>query len=397
MKYLKLNARFYVGETLEGIIPFFRGQTLGSNLASIDFSGVTTFALPAGTTLGGVSLALSALGPISSTSANAFAVGPNATATTNPSFNIDASTGSAITGLNIKSAASGNGVALLALGSANELITLDAAGTGILGINTLGTTSGLVTIGNSTSVAGAAINGPLTITSASASSLAVGRLGATTPAFAVASNTGSQAAGLKVTGAAANGTVAVVSNQASGNNNLTIDAKGTGTVGINTVGTTTGLVTIGNTTSLLGLAVNGPLTFSNAVVTCTASTLAPSAAQSGTVFMLNRAAGITVTLPVPVVGMIYRFIVCTANTGTLSIITDTGTTYLQGAIVGATTTASVFNSALATHNINVSMNGSTTGGLIGTDLTFVALTTGLWNVSGTDFCSGTAATPFATS
>src|SRR3990167_7833704 len=51
-------------------------------------------------------------------------------------------------------------------------------------------------------------SGELTITSAAAASLAVGRLGATTPAFTVDSSTGSQVAGLKVTGAATAGTVA---------------------------------------------------------------------------------------------------------------------------------------------------------------------------------------------
>src|SRR5882762_5603760 len=55
---------------------------------------------------------------ITSAGANAFAVGPNGT--TNPTFNIDASTASAATGLNIKSAAAASGVALSVLSSGTD-------------------------------------------------------------------------------------------------------------------------------------------------------------------------------------------------------------------------------------------------------------------------------------
>ena len=83
----------------------------------------------------------------------------------------------------------------------------------------------------------------LRITSAGSSAFAVGRQGGTTdPAFSVDASTGSQTAGLKVTGAALNGTVAVAVTDASGATNLTIDALSTGTIGIGTV--STGVVTI---------------------------------------------------------------------------------------------------------------------------------------------------------
>ena len=38
---------------LEQLLPGLYGRTLGSNLATIDFSGVTTLLLPAGTSIGG--------------------------------------------------------------------------------------------------------------------------------------------------------------------------------------------------------------------------------------------------------------------------------------------------------------------------------------------------------
>ena len=83
----------------------------------------------------------------------------------------------------------------------------------------------------------------LRITSAGSSAFAVGRQGGTTgPAFSVDASAGTQTAGLKVTGAALNGTVAIAVTDTSGATNLTIDALSTGTIGIGTV--STGVVTI---------------------------------------------------------------------------------------------------------------------------------------------------------
>lgn len=115
----------------------------------------------------------------------------------------------------------------------------------VTGTVTLATSMG-ITAGNLTLTSGnlSLLSGTATIKSANASAFAVGLNGATTPAFVVDASTGSQAAGLKVTGAAANGNVAIASSQASGNNNLTVDAMGTGTVTLN--GTATGNVIVGS-------------------------------------------------------------------------------------------------------------------------------------------------------
>jgi hypothetical protein len=94
------------------------------------------------------------------------------------------------------------------------------------------------------------VTGALNVTSASATSLAVGLTGATNPAFTVDSSTASQVAGLKVTGAATGGTVAVVATDSGSNTNLTVNAKGTGTIGIGSV--STGAVTITPNTVVTG-------------------------------------------------------------------------------------------------------------------------------------------------
>lgn len=148
-----------MGQLLEDTEPSVRiARGVNSNYP-VDFSGAASVALPATVTVNGVSLG--GLGNITSTSATAFAV---ASTSTNYGLQVDESTASAITGLKIKAAASGAGVALSALGGTNEAVKLDGKGTGTVGLNTVSTTSGLVTLGNSTSLAGAAVNGALTAT-----------------------------------------------------------------------------------------------------------------------------------------------------------------------------------------------------------------------------------------
>lgn len=126
------------------------------------------------------------------------------------------------------------------------------------------TTTGNTTLGNAVSDT-TTINGATSITSSSATSLAVGLNGATTPAFVVDSSTASQAAGLKVVGATTTGTVAVVT-VGGASVNLTLNATGTGTIGIGSV--STGAVTITPATTITGLiTATGGLTTPAAVVT----------------------------------------------------------------------------------------------------------------------------------
>ncbi len=260
---------------------------LTSQIATWDLTNVTSVLLPAGTTLGGSSL--TALGTITSTSANALAVGRQGT--TNPAFNVDASTATQLDGINIVGKGAGNGAAVSVITSGtNSPLTIDAAGSGTISLATVST--GAIVLGAATGVTGA-----LTVTSASATSLTVGRLGATTPAFQVDSSTGTQVTGLKVTGAATTGTVAVAVIQTAGNANLTVDAKGTGTVGINTVGTSAGIVTIGNSTSLLGAVINGPVQVNNKTAAINATATATSAQVATGYITSTSAAPTTITLP----------------------------------------------------------------------------------------------------
>lgn len=117
------------------------------------------------------------------------------------------------------------------------------------------TTTGNTTLGNAVSDT-LAVNGATTITTTSASGLTIGRQGATAPVLKVNAATASVATGIEITGAAAAGGVAVAAISSGTNENLTIDAKGSGTITLG--GTSTGPVSVQRATTVNNtLTVNG--------------------------------------------------------------------------------------------------------------------------------------------
>lgn len=83
---------------------------------------------------------------VTSASASALAVGR--LGATTPALQVDASTATSITGLKVKSAAAGGGVALSAIGETNVAVAIDAAGSGTVTIN--GTGTGAITLARAT-------------------------------------------------------------------------------------------------------------------------------------------------------------------------------------------------------------------------------------------------------
>lgn len=111
-----------------------------------------------------------------------------------------------------------------------------------------------------------------TITGASSKAFAVGRLGATTPAFAVDSSTASQVAGILVVGAATGGTVAVSVTDSGSNAGLSVNAKGTGAIVLGNVSTGGVTVQQGGVTVLAGgfvVSASGAAITGNSSVTGT--------------------------------------------------------------------------------------------------------------------------------
>lgn len=137
------------------------------------------------------------------------------------------------------------------------------------------------------------------------------------------------------------------------------------------------------------------------IIDSTAATLTLTAAQSGSVVLLDRAAGTTVTLPAPAVGLTFSFVVNTSVTSNNhKVITDAGTTFILGGVV--MTEAADTNAGLAalfngTTHISILMNGSTTGGLIGTCFNVYCVTATQWAIEGIVAGSGTLATCASTS
>lgn len=122
-------------------------------------------------------------------------------------------------------------------------------------------------------------------------------------------------------------------------------------------------------------------------------------AESGADVLFDRAAGIAYTLPAPVVGLEFTFIVTVDLTSNAySFVTDAATTFivgsLQGAIEGAATDETHF--ANGTTHVGVSMNKTTTGGLIGGVFTVKCISPTLWRITGNTSCTATPATPFTT-
>lgn len=99
---------------------------------------------------------------------------------------------------------------------------------------------------------GAGSNQTLTLTNAQANALTVGRQGTTNPVLNVDASTASVVTGLNLKGAAAAGGMALSVTSSGTNENLTIDAKGSGTVTIN--GTATGGITLTRATTMSSTA-----------------------------------------------------------------------------------------------------------------------------------------------
>lgn len=137
------------------------------------------------------------------------------------------------------------------------------------------------------------------------------------------------------------------------------------------------------------------------VETVTASSLAVTLADAGKIYLLNRAAGIAVTLPALAaadVGTFVEFIfVASVTSNTTTITAQTGD-LLTGLVVGCdtdTSNAVFLDDPDGSDDLIATFNGGTQGGLVGTRLRFMATTETQWNVTGFNRQSGAVATIFS--
>ncbi len=165
---------------------------------------------------------------------------------------------------------------------------------------------------------------------------------------------------------------------------------------------TSGNVTVPGTQIVTGVQTfsaapvfNGGIT--QPVVVMSAATKVPTVAQSGSLFLFNKVDGVAVTLPVPVAGLQYSFGVLLSVTSVgYTIDTDSESTFIIGGVnVVIDTSATTLAAAANGSSIDgLAMNGTTTGGLIGTYFTLTAINGTQWLIEGTVFGSGSIATPF---
>ena len=385
-----------------------------------------TIAFTGGTNGGTTFATLAAAGlRITSAGSSAFAVGRQG-GTTGPAFSVDASTGSQTAGLKVTGAALNGTVAIAVTDTSGATnLTIDALSTGTIGIGTVST--GVVTItsggtapqgtgayvratspslttpalgvATATSLAingatigsnGLAVTGTVaisstvtsaahTITSASANALAVGLAGTSNPAFNVDASTATSATGLNVKSAAAAGGLAVAVISSGTDENLTINAKGAGTIGIGTI--STGVVTITSggtapqgtgayvratsptlTTPALGVATATSVAIGGAALGSGPSTLS----ITGAVLYTNTAVTVTSNAgTVPVTGRLFTF--TNSSAGTMAItLTTTNAVDGQMTIVriydfsAVAQTIGWTNTENSTATVPTTSNGSTT-------------------------------------
>ena len=156
----------------------------------------------------------------------------------------------------------------------------------------------------------------------------------------------------------------------------------------------------GTTVSATAAELNRAADVSTRIVTATAATLlVTEALHDGKVITLDRVGGTVITMPEATgSGMVIEFLVITTmTTDTTIVLPDTVNTDLQGGATisdSADATLSTFAPA-ATHDL-VTLNGGTTGGVLGTRIKYTDIALDLWHVEIVDYIGGaTQATPFS--
>jgi fructose-specific component phosphotransferase system IIB-like protein len=116
------------------------------------------------------------------------------------------------------------------------------------------------------------------------------------------------------------------------------------------------------------------------------------------VYVVNAAAGAEVTLP-PATGSGFRytFIVGTTVTSNANVIQVANSDdIMQGVVIGAADTDDSVNGwEAASDSDTITMDGSTTGGIVGDRVELVDVAENVWAVNGIIQQTGTEATPFS--
>ena len=128
------------------------------------------------------------------------------------------------------------------------------------------------------------------------------------------------------------------------------------------------------------------------VINVTTATRTLTRNENGSIVVLDRGAGSTVTLPSAGRGLSFQFVVKTNGAYTI----DGGTDKFRGVLLSAQdNTASKSFAANPASHVKIATNGTTTGGRVGSNFLLVCDTDGIWTAQGAVVSSTTAATPFS--
>jgi hypothetical protein len=143
----------------------------------------------------------------------------------------------------------------------------------------------------------------------------------------------------------------------------------------------------------------GFISGADSLVSATAATLAVTAAShAGRTILLDRAAGVTATLPAATgTGNTYTFFVKTTVTsnGYVIKVADATDVMSGNALLLQDAADTVVGFEAAASDDTITMDGSTTGGLAGTRILLQDVATNLWSVQMVGAATGTEATPFS--
>ena len=145
------------------------------------------------------------------------------------------------------------------------------------------------------------------------------------------------------------------------------------------------------------ITTTGYLSAYSNVSSITSATKSVESTDSGTVFTLNRAAGIVVTLPTAAAGYNYTFIVGTTFTGAGQINTDNASDLFSGfATIFDPATATDTNTFIpdASNDDTIDLGAATQGWLVGGIIRLVATSASVWHCEAFLHGDGTLATPF---
>lgn len=133
------------------------------------------------------------------------------------------------------------------------------------------------------------------------------------------------------------------------------------------------------------------------VVSVTASTLTARAdAHGGVPVALDRAAGIAVTLPAATgSGVTFEFIVVTTITSNSTTIKVANASDVMLGVLSVSTDIAGVTCPTTSTSDTITMNGSTTGGVLGSRVVLTDVAANKWMVSGELVSTGVEATPFS--